>query len=197
VSRIRTLSLAVAATAVVAAGGLLIIAPAGATDVSAADATPTATATSPTVEPTSPTASPTSPTASPTSPTVTPTTPPPTTPPPGQEGCTPGFWKNHPGAFPAPFTPQTTLGTVFTGLPSGYASLSFQQALSLGGGDLNALLRQAVAALLNASSTEVDYPLTADQVIALTNAAIASGIYEPTKDLFDSYNNLEAPGFCD
>ncbi len=61
----------------------------------------------------------------------------------------------------------------------------------------NALLRQAVAALLNAASADVDYPLTVAQVIAQTNAAIASGDYEATKDLFDQYNNLTAPGFCD
>jgi hypothetical protein len=197
VSRIRILSLSVAATAAVAAAGFLVIAPAGASDLSAAEATAT-----PTVSPTTPTATPTSPTATPTSPTATPTatptTPPPTTPPPpGQEGCTPGFWKNHPDAFPAPYSPGTTLGSVFTGLSADYASLTFQQALSQGGGGLNALLRQAVAALLSATSPEVDYPLTADEVISLTNAAIASGIYEPTKDLFDQYNNLEAPGFCD
>jgi hypothetical protein len=197
VSRIRILSLSVAATAAVAAAGFLVIAPAGASDLSAAGATatPTAYPTTPTATPTSPTATPTSPTATPT---ATPTTPPPTTPPPpGPEGCTPGFWKNHPGAFPAPYSPTTTLGSVFTGLPANYASLTFQQALSQGGGDLNALLRQAVAALLNATGPEVDYPLTADEVISLTNAAIASGIYEPTKDVFDQYNNLEAPGFCD
>ncbi|HEY6747612.1 MAG TPA: hypothetical protein VI357_18065 [Mycobacteriales bacterium] len=147
--------------------------------------------------PTSPTATPTSPTATPTSPTATPTTTPPTTPPPGQEGCTPGYWKNHLAAFPAPYTSGTLLGSVFTGLPASYASLTFQQALNLGGGGLNALLRHAVSALLNASSSEVDYPLTAAEVISLTNAAITSGNYEATKNVFDQYNNLGAPGFCD
>jgi hypothetical protein len=135
-----------------------------------------------------------------TSPPPTPTTPPPTTttpPPPGGEGCTPGFWRNHPEAFPAPYSAGTTLGSVFTGLPAGYASLTFAQALELGGGGLNALLRQAVAALLNAASADVDYPLITAEVIAQTNAAIASGDYEATKDLFDLYNNLTAPGFCD
>jgi hypothetical protein len=140
---------------------------------------------------------PTSPTSSSTTTSPPPTTPPPTTPPPGQEGCTPGFWKNHPEAFPASYTAGTTLGSVFTGLPAEYASLTFAQALALGGGDLNALLRHAVAALLNAASAGVDYPLTAAEVIAQTNAAIASGDYETTKDLFDQYNNLTAPGFCD
>jgi len=192
VSRIRIVSLSVSAVAAVAAAGLLVITPAGASDVATAEATATPTAT-----PTSPTASPTSPTATPTTPTATPTTPPATTPPPGQEGCTPGYWKNHLQSWPAPYTPGTTLGSVFTGLPSGYASLTFQQALNLGGGGLNALLRHAVSALLNASSPEVDYPLSAAEVISLTNAAIASGNYEATKDLFDQYNNLGAPGFCD
>jgi hypothetical protein len=121
-----------------------------------------------------------------------------TTQPPGNEGCTPGFWKNHPEAFAGTgFSPTTTLGSVFTGLSPTYASLTFDEALSLGGGGLNALLRQAVAALLNASSPDVDYPLSAAEVISLTNAAIASGDYEATKDLFDESNNLTAPGFCD
>lgn len=130
--------------------------------------------------------------------TTPPTTTPPTTPPPGGEGCTPGFWRNHPEAFAGTgYSPTTTLGSVFTGLPPSYAALTFEQALSLGGGGLDALLRQAVAALLNASSPDVDYPLTAAQVIAATNAAIASGDYEATKDLFDLFNNLTAAGFCD
>jgi hypothetical protein len=30
-----------------------------------------------------------------------------------------------------------------------------------------------------------------------TNAAIASGDYETTKDRFDDFNSLDAPGFCD
>jgi hypothetical protein len=137
------------------------------------------------------------PSPSPSSSSPTTTSPPPTTPPPGQQGCTPGFWKNHPEAFPAGYTAGTTLGSVFEGLPTNYAGLTFAQALAQGGGGINALLRHAVAALLNAASAEVDYPLTAAEVIAQTNAAIASGDYEATKDLFDQYNNLTAPGFCD
>jgi hypothetical protein len=133
------------------------------------------------------------PTTVPTTTTTTTTT----TTPRGEEGCTPGFWKNHPEAYPAPYSPTTTLGSVFTGLSPEYASLTFDQALNLGGGGLNALLRQAVAALLNASSPDVDYPLTEAEVIAMTNHAIASGDYESVKDLFDEANNLTSPGFCD
>jgi hypothetical protein len=125
------------------------------------------------------------------------TTPPPTTQPPGGEGCTPGFWKNRAVEFPAPYSPSTTLGSVFTGLSAEDAALTFDEALGLNGGGLDALLRQAVAALLNAASADVDYPFTTTQVITMTNAAIASGDYESTKDLFDEANNLTAPGFCD
>jgi hypothetical protein len=129
--------------------------------------------------------------------TTTTTTTTTTTPPPGNEGCTPGFWKTHPSDYPAGYSPSTTLGSVFTGLPSSYASMTLSSALSLGGGDLNALLRQAAAALLNSASTEVDYSYTTAEVIAMTNAAIASGSYEATKDVFDSANNAGAAGFCD
>jgi hypothetical protein len=128
--------------------------------------------------------------------TTTPTTTT-TTPPPGNEGCTPGFWKNHPSDYPDGYTQSTTLGSVFTGLSSNYASLTLDAALSLGGGGLNALLRHASAALLNAASDEVDYSYTTAEVISLTNAAIANSSYEATKDVFDSANNSGAAGFCD
>ena len=47
--------------------------------------------------------------------------------------------------------------------------------IALGGDGLNALLRHAVAAVLNAVHPYVADPLTAAQVIALVNDAIASG----------------------
>lgn len=172
---------------------------AGATALSAdTDTSSTATWTSETSsEPTSPpTSEPPPATTTPPTPSTPPTTTPPT--PPGEEGCTPGFWKNHPEAFAGTgYSPTTTLGSVFTGLSATYAGLTFAEALALGGGGLDALLRQAVAALLNASSPDVDYPLSAATVISMTNAAIASGDYEATKNEFDELNNLTAPGFCD
>jgi hypothetical protein len=117
------------------------------------------------------------------------------TPPPGNEGCTPGFWKNHPEAFAGTgVTAGSTLASVgFNVAPS----LTFQQALELTGGGLNALLRHAAAAYLNAASPDVDYPRTTTQVVTATNSAIASGNYETTKNQFDAFNNLNAPGFCD
>jgi hypothetical protein len=111
------------------------------------------------------------------------------------EGCTPGFWKNHPEAFPSGVTAGSTLASVgFVGT----GTTTFDQALTEGGGGVDALLRQAAAAYLNALS--VDYPLTAAQVVSMTNDAIASGnaaTIESLKDTFDEFNNAGAAGFCD
>jgi hypothetical protein len=121
--------------------------------------------------------------------------------PPGDEGCTPGYWKNHPEAW-AGFTTGQSLESVFD-VPDalGLDSVSLHSALSFGGGPgtLGAsqiLLRASVAALLNSSSSGVDYPLTTAQVIAQVNAALASAnrdtILALATDL-DDKNNLGCP----
>jgi hypothetical protein len=138
-------------------------------------------------------------------PTLTPTPIPPTlTPTPGNNGCSPGFWKNHPKLYPSPYTPNTTLGSVFD-LPtcsgiSGLAGDTFDEALSYNGGPtvLDAaklLLRQAVAAVLNAAAG-IGYPLTVQQVIDEVNTALAScdrATILAEKDRLDRFNNLGCP----
>jgi hypothetical protein len=122
------------------------------------------------------------------------------------EGKTPGFWKSNAdnkGAAAWPRTPDgtlvydpyQTLASVFWAVPAEYADLTLYEALSNGGGGIEALLRQAVAALLSATQPYVAYPLTPVQVIALTNEAILSGSATrigTQKDEFDRYNNYEA-----
>jgi hypothetical protein len=122
----------------------------------------------------------------------------------GFEGCTPGFWKNHAGSWAATgYSPSQTLGSVFT-IPAEFSSVSGEtllEALSFSGGptDLDAaklLLHHAVAALLNASHPDVDYPLAPSDVISQTNAALASSDRDTMlalKDTFDSNNNLGCP----
>ena len=122
-------------------------------------------------------------------------------PPTGDEGCTPGYWKNHPEAW-AGFTTGQTLESVFDVPDSlGLDSVSLHSALSFGGGPgtLGAsqiLLRASVAALLNSASSGVDYPLTTAQVIAQLNAALAtldrSKILDLATDL-DNKNNGGCP----
>jgi hypothetical protein len=74
-------------------------------------------------------------------------------------------------------------------------------ALSYNGGSgttgaARILLRAAVAALLNAASPDVDYPLTTAQVIAQVNAALASNNRTTMLNLasrLDASNNLGCP----
>jgi hypothetical protein len=125
---------------------------------------------------------------------------------PGLEGCTPGFWRQtqHYEFWTAPYVPNTPgsawttafnapigthkepgkNGATFTG------ATTLIEAVQFGGGGIFALARHAVAALLNASSAGVDYPLTVGQVQSLVNAAIASGEYEDAKNELVGYNEL-------
>jgi hypothetical protein len=123
-------------------------------------------------------------------------------PPIGDQGCSLGFFKNHPDAFPSPYTPQTTLGSAFPCLSNtALANVSLQEALSFQGGTgveggQRILLRQAVAALLNAASPDIDYPLTVQQVIMRVCAAIASNDRQIMLELssqLDELNNLGCP----
>jgi hypothetical protein len=130
-----------------------------------------------------------------TTPTTTTTTTTTTTPP-GNEGCTPGYWKNHTEAWEG-YTTGQRVGDVFTEAPAIVADLTLLEGLKNGGGEAKALTRHAIAALLGAASSNVDFPLTELEVIDLVNDAFASGDFEATKDLLEGFNELGAPGFCD
>ena len=102
----------------------------------------------------------------------------------GNEGCTPGYWKQdqHLDSWVGTgFTPGQTLESVFDVPDSfGLDNVTLLNALSLKGGSTLAgaaetLLRAAVAAILNAASPDVDYAFTTAQIIAGVNAALASG----------------------
>lgn len=138
-------------------------------------------------------------------PSPTPTTPPTTTttttPPPRFEGCGPGFWKKHLGAWvPTGYTPRQRVGSVFTTAPTAIKKLTLRKGLKLRGGRAKALTRQAIAALLNAAHLRVDYPLTESDVIDMVNDAFASGkrtTIKSLKNTLDDFNDLDASGFCD
>ena len=130
----------------------------------------------------------------------------------GNEGCTPGYWKNHPEswqevrpgslltydhpstAFP-PFAPSTS------DLDGNGTADTFMDALRFKGGSglvgaERILLRAAVAAWLNAAHEGVGYPLRRNQFVADVNAAIASGDRQTMLDLaaeLDRLNNLGCP----
>jgi hypothetical protein len=124
----------------------------------------------------------------------------------GTDGCTPGFWKTHPEAWPADYTPGQNMSGVlqidFTtaGLPS---NVSFQTALSFTGGSgvtggAKILLRATAAAFLNAAVDDslLWYPLHRDDMRVMVQDAwgdradmIALASY------FDGLNNLGS-GYC-
>jgi hypothetical protein len=116
-------------------------------------------------------------------PTDTPTpapTPPPTntptnTPIPTPVACTAGYWKqpHHLDSWTG-FTPDQTLESVFD-VPDAFGldNTTLLAALEFQGAEI--LLRQAVAALLDAAHPAVDYPLSVDQVRAEVDAALATG----------------------
>jgi hypothetical protein len=128
------------------------------------------------------------------------------------EGCTPGYWKNHPEAWGCGYTPNTRFfdngsnGGVFTGITNKRklsSSLTLMQSLNLLGGGYNALARHAVAALLNACHSGVNYPYTEaeieDAVVDMFNTGVATlggttyyGV-EALKNELDRANNLGCP----
>jgi hypothetical protein len=111
----------------------------------------------------------------------------------GGEGCSPGFWKNHPelwdglgdvtpGNMPAglKFTTTTDFSTYFGVNPSGFDnSLTMLGAISQGGGGCKALARQGVAALLSLSAgADITFPTGTSDFTSLYNAikaALTSG----------------------
>jgi hypothetical protein len=125
-------------------------------------------------------------------------------PPPGDEGCTPGYWKNHPGSWPPTgYSTGQRVDSVFAG-SSGYpdlAAATLMQALSFGGGPgvegaAEILLRAAVAALLNAAHPGVAYPRSVAQVVTDVDAALLSHDRDTMLVLaaaLDADNNLGCP----
>lgn len=126
----------------------------------------------------------------------------------GGEGCTLGYWKNHSDAWqPAGHMTSTLVSSVFT-VPADLTDLNGDgnsdtliDALNFGGGPGVAgaarnLLKQAAAALLSASHPDVSYGLTAAQVIAQVNDALASGDRDTMIALagdLDALNNEGCP----
>jgi cysteine-rich repeat protein len=110
----------------------------------------------------------------------------------GGQGCTPGYWKqSHHFESWVGFDPSDDYETVF-GVDASF-ELTLLGALKQGGGGEKALGRQAVAALLSASSDGVSYFDTVAGIISRVQAAYASGDFEIVKDLLDEENNAGCP----
>lgn len=102
------------------------------------------------------------------------------------QGCTPGFWKNHTSVWSG-FSPSDKFNDVFG--VSFNSSLTLEGALRLEGGGFNALARHAAAALLNAAHDDVGYGLTESEIVALVQQAFGTSNPEPVKNQLDELNN--------
>lgn len=112
----------------------------------------------------------------------------------GGQGCTPGYWKQPHHLFawvPTGYTPMDLYGDVF-GVDDSL-DLELLQALWRGGGHERALYRHATAALLNASSPDVDYYYTSGEVMEMVEEAYASGNFNYFKNLFNDANQSGCP----
>jgi len=121
----------------------------------------------------------------------------------GDEGCTPGYWKNHPECWEC-FDPETPLCDVFMvpgDLANEFCDDTLMEAMNYGGGGglegmARNLFRHATAALQNACDQHVAYPLSVEGVIEAVNEALDSGekqIIEELKDILAMYNEAGCP----
>jgi hypothetical protein len=115
-------------------------------------------------------------------------------PPSGNDGCTPGYWKqeHHYGNWAEGYTPETPFDDVFE---DSFPGMSLVEVLRQGGGGLNALGRHVVAGLLNAASDKVAYELTASYVIERFNEVYPASKqdYNGLKDMLEYYNERHCP----
>lgn len=103
-------------------------------------------------------------------------------PPNGDDGCTPGYWKQtqHTDSWNG-YSTGDRYGDVFGVSPS-FGNLTLLETLHLGDGGEMALARHAVAALLNAGNPLVDSGFTAGSVIPLVQLSYGDGEFEVLKD---------------
>ena len=121
----------------------------------------------------------------------------------GQEGCTPGYWKNHTSNWQE-YSPSQTVGSVFPDYKGTYATTTLAGALALKGGSTldgarQILLRAATASVLNAAHEGLGYPYRRDsgfRIIDTVEAALTSGDRAAILALaatLDKANNLGCP----
>lgn len=122
----------------------------------------------------------------------------------GTEGCDPQYWQNHPENWPEPLTPTTSFSSVFGLTIPGMEDLTLMQALGLGEGLVDELVREGAAGILNAMYEEIDYPKSPPTVIRNVVDGLDPQIVESEqhvddndmqarKDLLQAANDLVCP----
>ncbi len=107
-------------------------------------------------------------------------------------GCPPSYWGKH---NDWPIDPREQFFDVFGGGPK---NLSLNHAVHLRHSTEDILMSNAVAALLNAASSEVSYYTDdVNAIKALVKTTFESGDFESTNAELVYYNNLGFPQVCD
>lgn len=112
----------------------------------------------------------------------------------GCEGCSHGYWKNHPNAWgPTGFATTDIWDSVFSVQVFG-PTFTLLDALKQGGGGVNALGRESTAALLNGQHDGVEYcfPSTS-RLFDDVKKAISIGAPSPLARRLDMLNNKGCP----
>jgi len=115
------------------------------------------------------------------------------------QGCTPGFWGNHPDAWPV--STDTTVGEIFSSVTGDLADLTLLEALKLNGGSgfegaERILVRAAVASYLNALAGNFPDWITSQLIVEQTNAAIESGSRSTLIGLAEKFDRWNNTGEC-
>ncbi|OGZ53355.1 MAG: hypothetical protein A3B25_02005 [Candidatus Ryanbacteria bacterium RIFCSPLOWO2_01_FULL_48_26] len=105
------------------------------------------------------------------------------------QGCSPGYWKGHQHLDSwVGYAPVAQFSSVFE---NAFPGKTLLQVLNLEGGGLNALGRQAVAALLNSKNSSVHFAFTTSQVISMFNSVFpgSHSAYETLKNTLEKENS--------
>lgn len=122
----------------------------------------------------------------------------------GDDGCTPGYWKNHTDSWAVTgYSSGQSVDSVFAQAATypTISAASLLQALDFGGGPgvegaAMVLVRTGVAALLNGAHPGVNYPMLPTEVIAAVDASLASRDRDAmlaSAAQLDAANNLGCP----
>jgi len=109
----------------------------------------------------------------------------------GDQGCTPGYYKQSHHLCEWEYDPDDLFDDVFMVDAPGNDTLL--QALSNGGGGETAFQRHAVAALLNAANGGVFFKYSSDEVKAVVQEAYMTGAFEELKYLLERANTAGCP----
>jgi len=81
-------------------------------------------------------------------------------------------------------------------IPERRKDLNLLQALELEGSQLNQLVRESVAAMLNSAHPEIDYTYSVAKIISMTQIAMANGDYDNTITLLKEINDIGNTPIC-